>query len=197
MQNTVAPPAPGEIKCVIIGDGAVGKTCLLIRHVSGNFDVGYQPTVFDNYALNVTCQGQPFLLKLFDTAGQEGFENLRRYTYPGTHVFLLCFAVDSRASFDNIEKWKNDVRAVVPNAPIILVGCQSDKRLRDSGNIATLSGQIILPNEGMKAASQIGASAYLECSAKTGDGITTVFNKAIELGCGLQLHGNKRCCTIV
>nr|CDS16079.1 rho GTP binding protein RhoG [Echinococcus granulosus] len=166
------------IKCVLVGDGAVGKTCLLIRKVTGNFPESYIPTVFDNYTVPIEIEGTKYQLSLMDTAGQEGYENLRRHVYPNTSVFILCFSVGLRSSFCNVtDKWVKDIREVCPTTPILLVGCQTDIRA-NSGMNATLY------YEGKKLAKEIGAVKYMECSAFTNDGVHDVFSNAILLGAG-------------
>ena len=69
MEQQIAEPNE-TIKCVVVGDGAVGKTCLLMSYASNAFPTDYRPTVFDNYAVNVAVGGEQYRLGLFDTAGQ-------------------------------------------------------------------------------------------------------------------------------
>ena len=117
------------IKCVVVGDGAVGKTCLLMSYTTNSFPSEYVPTVFENYAVTVLIGGEPFTLGLFDTAGQEDFDRLRPLSYPQSDVFLVCFSVVSPASFVNVkEKWIPDIQHHSPNTPILLVGTQTDLR---------------------------------------------------------------------
>lgn len=91
-------------KLVIVGDGACGKTCLLIVFSRGTFPEVYVPTVFENYVADVEVDGKHVELALWDTAGQEDYDRLRPLSYPDSHVILICFAVDSPDSLDNVQE---------------------------------------------------------------------------------------------
>ncbi|CAI4035937.1 hypothetical protein SMKI_14G1460 [Saccharomyces mikatae IFO 1815] len=121
-----------SIKCVIIGDGAVGKTSLLISYTTNSFPTDYVPTVFDNYSTTIaiptaisngplelgngtgrrgslssassspSTERKLYKINLWDTAGQEDYDRLRPLCYPQTDIFLICFSVSEHASFANV-----------------------------------------------------------------------------------------------
>lgn len=162
------------IKMVVVGDGMVGKTCLLVAYTTGAFpDSDYEPTVFDNYAGTLLVDGVTANLTLWDTAGQEDYEKLRPLSYPGTDVFLLCFSISSEASYNNIlTKWQPELKHHCPAAPYILVATKADLRQEES------AGALVTRAAGKKLSSKIKAYSYVECSAKTGASVREVFEEA-------------------
>ncbi|KAI6187525.1 Transforming protein RhoA [Aphelenchoides besseyi] len=157
-------------KLVIVGDGACGKTCLLIVFSKDQFPDVYVPTVFENYVADIEVDGKQVELALWDTAGQEDYDRLRPLSYPDTDVILMCFSIDSPDSLDNIpEKWTPEVRHFCPDVPIILVGNKKDIRADDAAvnEMRKLNQEPVKAEQAKSMAEQIGAFAYLECSAKT------------------------------
>lgn len=173
-----------SIKAVVVGDGGVGKTCLLISYTTNTFPNDYIPTVFDNYSASVMIDGEPIKLGLWDTAGQAEYDRLRPLSYPQTEIFMVCFSVVSPESFLNVKaKWMPEILHHSPkDILILLVGTKTDLRddLHVLDELAERKQSPISLEQGTKLAKDVGAVRYIECSAATQLGIQELFEYAIR-----------------
>ncbi|KAK9325532.1 P-loop containing nucleoside triphosphate hydrolase protein [Lipomyces orientalis] len=187
-------------KVLTVGDGACGKSSMLLTYTKGQFPDLYVPTVFENYSHNVKLQsGKTLTLDLWDTAGQEDYDRLRPIAYPDVAAVLLAFSVDMPASLENVyDKWWPEVMHYCPfGTPMILVGLKTDLRT-DHKVIQTLRSQGLKPlttGMGQGMANKIGHIPYVECSSKTGEGLQNVFQTVVDVIVRKSTNGRK--CTIL
>ena len=98
---------------------------------------------------------------------------MRPLSYSDSDVVLLCFALNSRTSFDNISsKWEPEIKHYVPEAQTILVGLKLDLR--------TEGGEGVSTQEGLELSKTLGCHKYIETSAVTKQGLSDVFEQSIE-----------------
>jgi small GTP-binding protein len=168
---------PTRRKLVVVGDGACGKTCLLIAFTQDEYNETYVPTVFETYISDIKVDDQTYQFALWDTAGQEDYEQLRPLSYPNTDVIVVCFNIDHRDSFENVPlKWMPEIQHFCPRTPVVLVGTKIDLRQDPATRMAPR--RPVSTAEGAEQCRRIKAYRYVECSAKTREGVKEVFETA-------------------
>ncbi|XP_063932747.1 ras-like GTP-binding protein RHO [Zophobas morio] len=187
-------------KLIVVGDGACGKTCLLIAFAKDIFNAEYRPTVFENYVADIEVDGKNVELSLWDTSGQEDYDRLRPIQYPETDVVLICFSVAWRDSLENVPvRWWPEVKHFCPNVPILLIGTKSDLR-EDKEELAKLEKMKKKPvarDDAETVAKRIEAVTYLECSAKTKFNVHTVFAEAARATISQKKKKKKSNCVLI
>ena len=119
-----------RVKFVVVGDGAVGKTCMIMCYSKETFPTAYVPTLFDAHEGVSNYEGTQVKLDIWDTAGQQDLARMRPLSYPGTNCFVVCFSLVDRESFKNAQTiWRTELENLGPTGcPKLLVGLKADLR---------------------------------------------------------------------
>jgi len=160
-----------EYKIVVVGSGAVGKSALTLRFISGHFVEKYDPTVEDFYRKQVDVDNHSCMLEIFDTAGQEEYSALRDQFMSSGQGYVLVYSVISVQSFDQVEKLR---RAIIQtkedeSSPIVLIGNKID--LVNERSVST--------DEGRALGKKFGVP-FLEVSAKENIHVDDIFVELIR-----------------
>jgi len=127
-----------NFKCVLIGDGGVGKTTFIDRHVSGDFQKRYVPTLgVEVHPLEFNTTNGPILFNVWDCAGQQKFMGLKEGYWLQADCAIVMFDLTSRRSMESSLEWYRDFARTCPNVPIVVVGNKYD--IKDK--------KITLPND--------------------------------------------------
>ncbi|KAI9601484.1 hypothetical protein H4Q26_001304 [Puccinia striiformis f. sp. tritici PST-130] len=94
-------------KIVLLGDGGVGKTTLIIQLCLNKFMDGYDPTIEDSYRKHLIIDEQPCILEILDTAGQEEYTALRDQWIREGEGFVLVYSITARSTFERIERFRS------------------------------------------------------------------------------------------
>jgi small GTP-binding protein len=154
-------------KVVAIGDGGVGKTSIAMRYVYDKFDTKYKATIGVSYAVKkLVSRDKKITLSILDTGGQEMFDYIRPFYYKGASGALIVYDVTRKSSFDNLDRWFNNLYKQCGEIPVILVGNKTD----------LVDERVISTEDGTDYAQQRGVTFY-ETSAKTGHNVFDVMKE--------------------
>ena len=160
-------------KIVIIGDAGVGKSCLLNRAAKEKFTSDYCPTLgFEFLSFSTNIENKIIRLQIWDTCGQEVYRSLITNFYRNASLAFMVYAINSKESFLNINKWLKEVKINSnPDIKIILIGNKSD--LDNERQVSY--------EEAKKFKEENQISYFEETSAKTGLNAKKVFEEAAKI----------------
>ena len=183
--RTPKPPKPGSgadaysylFKTMVIGEGAVGKTTLVNRYVTGIFERDYKTTIGSQFAVKLALispedseYGVGIKIQAWDVAGQARFAAVRKMYYSGAAGVIIVFDVTRRRSFTELTKWVQEAdESIGGRVPVVCVGNKVD--LPDRA----------VTSEEAKSWSEQNGFTYMESSAKTGEGVADMFSVLAEL----------------
>ncbi|KAH0795507.1 small GTP-binding protein [Histomonas meleagridis] len=169
------------VKIAIFGSGAVGKSALSIQFIKGYFVETYDPTIEESFKRTVEINGRVVHFDILDTAGQDDFAPMRISYIRNREAFILVYAINNRASFDEIENYYQlivQTKREEDETPLVLCGNKCD--LEEQRYIST--------EDGMEMAKQIKAD-FFETSAVLNHNVTNAFFKVATRLMELQKMG--------
>ncbi|XP_046844505.1 ras-like protein RAS2 [Xenia sp. Carnegie-2017] len=160
-----------QYKLVVVGGGGVGKSALTIQFIQSHFVSDYDPTIEDSYRKQCVIDERVAHLDILDTAGQEEFSAMREQYMRSGEGFLLVFSLTDRASFDEINKFYNQILRVKDRSefPMIIVGNKSDLERE----------RVVSSQEGNELGRQLRIP-YIEASAKTRTNVDAAFHDLVR-----------------
>jgi len=162
-----------DLKCVLLGRAAVGKSCLVERFLHERYVAEQMPTVGAAFGAKAMRVGKrTATLGIWDTAGSERYESMTRHYYKGAEAAVVCYDLTDVTSFAKVKFWVNELLAIEENAIIALVGTKLD--LIQEGKARGVS-----QSEVKKYAHTINAREY-ETSARLNIGVDRVFQDIVE-----------------
>ncbi len=159
-----------SFKVIVIGNSAVGKTCLTTKATKDIFLDNHQSTIgFEFFSFMIKIDNKIIKLQIWDTCGQETYRSLISNFYKTSSLAFILYSITDKKSFDDIEKWVKELRTnCSPDIKIILIGNKNDLE----------EYRIISKSEGENLCKKFGFEYFIETSAKTGNNAKEIFVKS-------------------
>jgi len=195
-----------QVKLVLLGEAAVGKSSVVLRFVSNEFQPNKEPTIGAAF-LTQKCRLEDRILRyeIWDTAGQERFHSLAPMYYRNAQAAVVVYDVTKASSLEKAKSWVKELqRQANPNIVIALAGnkvdlvqslapspsSSSSPEFEDEADDATatpgetpitIGGEAEslrqVPREEAQAYATDAGLLFFETSAKTGEGIVDIFTE--------------------
>jgi small GTP-binding protein len=118
-----------SLKIIIIGDTSVGKTSLMKRFIEGFYNDKTLSTIgIELFKKEVSIQDKQYIMKIWDTCGQERFRSISKNYYHNAHGIILVFDINSKSSFEHLSEWTESINQNISNknTPLVIVANKCD-----------------------------------------------------------------------
>ena len=161
-----------QVKVILLGDCSVGKTSIIARYLKDIFNEEQMSTIGANYAMkDITIDGKKYTINLWDTAGQERYKSVTKLFLQDTQILLLCYAIDDRQSFNNLEYWYKFATNTIGKKIVLGV----------AGNKSDLyENEKVKDSEGEKFASEHNGIFGLVSAKENKEGIDKLFESLFK-----------------
>ncbi|CAL4929101.1 unnamed protein product [Urochloa decumbens] len=156
-------------KLVLLGDSGVGKSCIVLRFVRGQFDPTSKVTVGASFLSQTLALEDSTIVKfeIWDTAGQERYAALAPLYYRGAAAAIVVYDITSPESFSKAQYWVKELQKHgSPGIVMVLVGNKAD--LHENRSVSSQDAQEYAEKNNM---------FFIETSAKTADNINQLFEE--------------------
>ncbi len=159
------------VKVILIGDSAVGKTNIMSKYLTGQFQENSKATVGVEFGSKLfKIDNHNIKAQIWDTAGQEKYKAITGAYYKGSKGAFVVYDITRKETFDSADRWINDLKVSAdPKIIIMLIGNKSD--LEDKREV--------LKEQGEEKARSFGC-AFLETSALNGENIDKGFEMMVS-----------------
>jgi small GTP-binding protein len=162
-----------RVRAVLCGDASVGKSAIIKRFSTGTFNEALPETIAGAFHSSyVRRNGETIALEIWDTAGSERYHSVIPSFFKNAAAVVIVYDITSRSTFESVPYWGDFARSNAPTgAPQLLVGNKSD----------LFTSRAVFLEESKEFAAGRGFVGFVETSAKTGEGIDTLFTMLAEL----------------
>jgi len=165
-----------NFKVVLLGEGCVGKTSLMLRYVQNQFNDKHLTTIQASFlSKKLTVDGVRVNLAIWDTAGQEKFHALGPIYYRDSNGAILVYDITDRDSFDRVQNWVKELRKMLGEGIVLVI----------AGNKCDLERQRVVTLEEAEAYAKTVGAQHFSTSAKLSKGVSELF---LELTKQLLAH---------
>ena len=156
-------------KIVLIGDSGVGKTCLISRFISGQFDSNVSSTNGASYAskkVEYPHLGKSLVLDIWDTAGQEKYKSLTKFFYKDAAMVILVYDITRKESYENLKNfWYKEIQEYGEKNMVLGI----------AGNKSDLYDQEAVPEKEARDFAKSINAIFALTSAQNNSGVTKLF----------------------
>jgi len=171
------------IKILTLGETEVGKTSIVLRYSDDKFQDSKIATIGIDFKIKIIKKGKEKIkVSIYDTAGQERFQNIVKHYYRGANGVLLIYDITKRKTFEKLNFWINDLKENSDdNLFIYLIGNKND--LEENREVSYQEASEFAKEKNFP---------YIEVSAKTGNNIHKLFDEAIKGALAKMLDNEKK-----
>lgn len=106
MEDEEKPNSSNQIKLIVLGEMAVGKTCLINHYKTGKFLQEIPSTNGCSYVQKkISINDKKYILNLWDTAGQEKYKSLTKMFIQNANIIILVYSITDKKSFQSLNDW--------------------------------------------------------------------------------------------